>query len=904
MKKLLAMILVVGVLFGAPIPASAQDSSSTQARWIDAATIEFRGVRYYDRNPFDDANGREHAKANGGADCGNFWYDDDRTGGQAEIRTVDEFGDCTSVESIQNITFRNSSQGFIAGYRNSPTEIMVYVPANSGGRANLVTLEASTSNPNAYYYRGSDGTLDNRGHVVIGPNGEMAAQDSLADLVDGDYNGFRLSDQPPAEDTVSDYQNLGAGEEDNSCESNSGVLGWIMCPVAGILDSATGFLDNEIEEKLMLKDDYFRGESGDGLKAVWTQIRNLSYVVLIPIMLLMVIGTALGFEVFSAYTIKKALPRMVIAVIFITLSWYICLFIVDFVNVLGTGIKGLVLAPFNELVDGGPRSSLKSALDMAGVTSSGSSGFESAATGTALGLAGAGAVYAGFATGALGISIIMSTLFTAVIILGAVFLLLIARQMILIALLLVAPLAILAWIFPGNDKLWKLWWGGFSKLLLLFPVIMLVIAVGQIFAFVAGLSRGESDNGLVTSIIIIAAYILPYFFIPFTFKWAGGLFGNIAGMVNDSERGVLDRLKKGRAERRSQGWSNFKAGTGTGFGQTNALTRRVGTGIGAGIGGGKGVFGTGFTQAQRARGQARMDQMNRLNSVEGIMKNPAWNGVNQDDTALHAGVLLQDMDAAQAKEKLISEGVSASEADRGIAAWQATGMGGRAAAIAAAQQLVSTGTGYKNLDHMSRTLGRAAGGNFSTASALAGFANAETKKVGRGDLAPGFGNLDSLVKSEVMHSKVPDAGVKPTTAEYDANIVTASRGQDPVTLLRGKPKEMQNLANALEGHLGNQHAKSLDMSLTEQERLQATDEMLRTAAQIEKFNQSKSYASDENQEIVNRLMSRTIDIRRGGEDGTLPGNVADRIQSDPTIKARWQQLNPRPRNPNDPNLPE
>ncbi len=340
------------------------------------------------------------------------------------------------------------------------------------------------------------------------------------------------------------------GEEDNSCESASGPLGWIMCPIAGILDSAVGFLDEQITSALYLKDDYFAGESGDKLRESWVQIRNIAYIILIPIMLVMVIGTALGFEIFSAYTIKKALPRMVIAIIFITLSWYICLFIVNFTNVVGAGIKGLITSPFE--ID--PyRSGLKDALDSAGVTQAGDGWVQAGLSGAAVGVIGVAGVAAGFLSGALSLGIIMSTLATAALILGAIFLLLIARQMILIALFLIAPLAILSWIFPGNDKLWKLWWSSFSKLLLLFPLIMLLIGVGQVFASVTGAARsGAGENQLITTIIIIAAYVMPFFFIPFAFKWAGGLFANLAGMVNDRERGLLDRLKKGRAEKREK----------------------------------------------------------------------------------------------------------------------------------------------------------------------------------------------------------------------------------------------------------------------------------------------------------------------------------------------------------------
>lgn len=377
-------------------------------------------------------------------------------------------------------------------------------------------------------------------------------------------------EKPAGTGTTASGQVGGSAEEDNSCETNSGVLGWIMCPVAGVLDSIVGFLDEQIRGQLHLREDYFRDNgNGNPVKESWTQLRNIAYVILVPVMLVMVIGTALGFEVFSAYTIQKALPRMAIAVIFIALSWYICLFMVDLFNVMGAGIKGLITGPFSISNDQAP---LKAALTNADVISQGSNTLESISSGiTTGGLAVVGTV-AAWSAGALSIGVIMSTLATAALVLGGVFLLLVARQIILIALFLLAPLAILSWIFPGNDKMWKLWWGSFSKLLMLFPLIMLLLGVGEVFAHITGAARSAADqNQLVTTIIVIGSFIMPFFFIPFAFKWAGGVFGNLAGMVNDSERGLLDRLKKGRSNMRERNIGNAKN-----FGRfkgTNRFTR-------------------------------------------------------------------------------------------------------------------------------------------------------------------------------------------------------------------------------------------------------------------------------------------------------------------------------------------
>ncbi len=636
-----------------------------------------------------------------------------------------------------------------------------------------------------------------------------------------------------------------AEEPDESCESNSGILGWVMCPVAGLLDNILGFLDSQIQSLLALEDKYFEGvgdpdKSGDKLHRAWVQVRNIAYVVLIPIMLVMVVGTALGFEIFSAYTIKKALPRMVIAIIFITLSWYICVFLINFFNIIGSGVKGLVTTPFS--VEG---SGISAGLNAAGLVSSGDQGWSGWAqdivgggvAGVGVGLAAVGA----WAVGSLSIGIILSTLGTAVLILGVAFIILVARQMFIIAMLLLAPLAILAWIFPGNDKLWKLWWNSFSKLLMMFPLIMLLIGLGDAFGTIIGGARsGPNESKIITIVMVIAAVILPYAAIPFTFKFAGGVFGNLAGMVNDKNKGMLDRLKKGRNEERAQGWSRFKAGTGTGAFQKNKFTRGVGTRMSAGAFGGKGFFGYG------QNGRSRLDQLERQNSVDQIMKNPAWNGVNQDDNALHAGVLLADMNKADAIKHLMDERkLDQTEAERAVAAWQASGLGGRAGAVAAAQQLVSTGTGYKDLKDMSQTLARASGGNKSTASALAGFANSETKKVGRHDLAPSFGRLQELTHNTMDNGGVTDA------AAAEAATRKATESSSLYELLNGKSESLKNQARA--------HAAALAPGSGASE-----EEKLNASAFFKEIKDNQANAKGANRDVIAGLLN----------DSTLMGNVA------------------------------
>ena len=347
-----------------------------------------------------------------------------------------------------------------------------------------------------------------------------------------------------------------AGVSDpTSCESEGGVLGWIMCPVTTMLGNALNWVDTQISRLLEVDEVKFRDAQ---LYTTWARFRNIGLTLLIIIMLIMVISTALGLGFLDAYTVKKAMPRMIAAIIFMLLSWYICLFLITLSNAVGEGVLGLMTSTFRDPY--GNRLESLNALFSAG-------GASTAVQGGGL-IVGVGVL--ALVPGALGI--VMTWVGAALLIVGLALLVLVARQMFIITLILFSPIAILAWIFPGNDKLWNFWWQSFSKLLLMFPMIMALIASGRIFAGVISFTADSSSGGesLITPLLILTAYVIPYAFIPFTFKFAGGVFGNLAGMVNDRGKGAFDRLRKSRQKsyaRIATGakTGNFTRGRETGF---------------------------------------------------------------------------------------------------------------------------------------------------------------------------------------------------------------------------------------------------------------------------------------------------------------------------------------------------
>jgi len=337
-----------------------------------------------------------------------------------------------------------------------------------------------------------------------------------------------------------------------SCESNAGTFSFMICPILKVANKTVSWLDEQIMNLLIVNPNYYNKEipNKNGVKVpnlsylAWARVRNISYILLVIIMLIMVIGTAIGSSFVDAYTVKRAMPRLLVAIVFMALSYDIARILIDITNAIGIGIGGFIAEPFGGI----------DKLQLTNIFA------PPGGIGSALGTG----VLAGVAIAAVGvvaITLLGSYLLVAGLVLFAGLLLLALRQMLLIFLMIFGPLAILFWIFPGHDKVWKMWWDSFYKLLLLFPVIMALIIIGRGFALIV---QTTGSGGVMNTIIKLTAFVGPYFFIPSAFKMAGGAFSSLAGMAGNRVNTVRGRQKELRSkalhERGSQLLSDTRAG--------------------------------------------------------------------------------------------------------------------------------------------------------------------------------------------------------------------------------------------------------------------------------------------------------------------------------------------------------
>lgn len=350
----------------------------------------------------------------------------------------------------------------------------------------------------------------------------------------------------------------GTEEGGTTCESSSSTaLEWIMCPLFNIAGDLANSLIGLFESELCFKTDVSPTantpscESFNTSKIVpaWSAIKNIVSALLVIVMLLAIISQAFSIGPIDVYTIRKLLPRLIAAVILIQISFYLFSWAINLVNDIGVGINDLLQSIFpaksNKLAD------LLANVDPKMYTSTGVFWLGMIAV-------------VGFAIAAL--PMVLLLLFSAVVAILIGLAVLIFRKVLIVALLLTAPLALLMWVLPNTERYWKMWWENFIKILFMFPIIVLIIEAGRIFAWVAG----SASSGFIGVFLVFVGFFGPLFLLPKTYKWGGALMQatgsgafKFGGRMSEKPSGYFkDRQEGLKAERIRQSQERYSKGEG------------------------------------------------------------------------------------------------------------------------------------------------------------------------------------------------------------------------------------------------------------------------------------------------------------------------------------------------------
>lgn len=318
--------------------------------------------------------------------------------------------------------------------------------------------------------------------------------------------------------------------EPDTCYSGSGSLGWILCPlIAGASNIGEG-LWNQIETyHLKLPANALfgvkQGQTESGVHSAWRSIRDISNIVFVIVFLVIVISQVTGFGI-TNYGIKKMLPKLIVCIVIVNLSYILCQITVDLSNTIGASITDFLRGIANNIPweiagkasgDGGLFSNgfITGILIMGGA-----GGFFALITSMRTGQNGAGAIIGGLGLFVLGIVIII---LVAII---TLYVTLMIREAAVVVCIAIAPLAIVCNVLPNTQPLFKKWLNLIKALLVLYPVSAFMVGGGQLAGAILA-STGLNTMRLAAGVV----QVLPYFFVPTLLRKSLAGLGNIGAKI-------------------------------------------------------------------------------------------------------------------------------------------------------------------------------------------------------------------------------------------------------------------------------------------------------------------------------------------------------------------------------------
>ena len=404
-------------------------------------------------------------------------------------------------------------------------------------------------------------------------------------------------------------------ETDSETESCAvDYVGWIVCPtikfLARVTDESYGFLADSFlstPTSLLEKTDSSSGEES-AIYTTWKAFQNIANVIL-AIGFLIIIYSQLTGVGLTNYSVKKMLPKIIIAALLINLSFYICALAVDLSNILGYGIKS-----FLANISGSTGADISNSWQ----TGDGTSGF----AGTALlVLAGGSAVSAGAGGVSLALVALVGVLLSGAVALITIFFILMIRQVLIVLLIVASPIAFATYFLPNTKQWFDKWKKTFTALLMIFPIIGVVYGASTLASNILSKTYTTSSNAVLGQIISAAVLILPLFIVPGLLKKSldsvSGIGGKLSEYGSKLGGGMKGRLANsdyakyhhGKAsKRREQIRAGAYEGRGGRFNPSNwrsTANRRIG-GSSA-----MGAISGGYTSTLAQRGQAALARQDK-----------------------------------------------------------------------------------------------------------------------------------------------------------------------------------------------------------------------------------------------------------------------------------------------------
>lgn len=330
-----------------------------------------------------------------------------------------------------------------------------------------------------------------------------------------------VSLQPRDPEKVEDKE-----KADGDTRCSLGMMGWILCPVFSFMSQITDKVFELLKNWLTLA-PFQPNSSSSGSMAydVWLKLRNLANVFFIVFFMIIIYSQLTGRGI-QTYGFRALLPRIIVGVLLINMSYIICGIAVDLSNIAGDSLFRI----------------LTGANIAAAETQFGT--WEEVTATVVLGGGAAAGTVALIANLAAFVPIILMSFIALV----TTFLVLMFRQALIIIFVMIAPIAFALYVLPNTSAWFTKWRKNFVILLMLYPIFSLVFGASQMAAEVVRGSAAESGETIL-AIFSLGIQVIPLFLIPLIMKFGGGAIGSFAQMIHrNTQKGPVAGLRKGAEE--------------------------------------------------------------------------------------------------------------------------------------------------------------------------------------------------------------------------------------------------------------------------------------------------------------------------------------------------------------------
>ncbi len=313
-------------------------------------------------------------------------------------------------------------------------------------------------------------------------------------------------------------------KETPTCAEQVDKLAWLVCPGTGLLANIIDGTYNILT--YLIQVDPIPSDTDSPFHLIWTYCRNITNILFVVVLLISIISQITGAGISNA-GIKRMLPRLVVIVILSNLSYFLCQAAVDLSNIIGAGLSGIF-----ELVQDQAIASGAISLDLVDI-GAGAIIAQFLGIGAAIAIPNVILANVGGFTGLIWflLPIILSG---ALAVISAIFTMA-ARQSLIYILVMIAPLAIIAYALPNTENWARKWYSLFMRMLFFYPLFTLLYSASRLAGLVImSTATGMTDvtEQAITIILGLAVQLIPLFMSIPMMRMSGTFLSKISGVVN------------------------------------------------------------------------------------------------------------------------------------------------------------------------------------------------------------------------------------------------------------------------------------------------------------------------------------------------------------------------------------